>query len=470
MFSLEQKSSATYQIPPEHGMLVPGLVIATPELMQEAEFLKTLDQVRNVAHLPGIVGHSIAMPDIHWGYGFPIGGVAATDIETGVISPGGVGYDINCGIRLAIVPIPFSELTEKTRDDLIEAIFNTIPSGVSKRQQKSKLTDDDYRQLLQQGARWAIDHDCGFPEDLEHIEDYGCLPDGHIGVISQRALERGRQQMGTLGSGNHFIEIGAVQQVFDDVTATSWNIKQGDTYILIHSGSRGFGHQICQDTINKFIKKQYADNLPDRQLVAAPLQHADGQEYLQAMAAAANFAFNNRQCMLHAIRQVFQQVLSIDPQDIKLVYDICHNIAKIEEHDHQRLCVHRKGATRALEPHNPLLPPIFHQTGQPVLVPGNMGSSSYVMAGRGNPLTWSSSCHGAGRKQSRTKARKEWQYRNPLKHMASQGIKLCSYSQQAVAEEMPSAYKEIDWVIEAVEQAHLATKVAKLKPSMVIKG
>ncbi len=477
MFKLEKIKPATYLLPKEGGMHVPGLVIATPSLLEEVEIEKPLEQVRNVAFLPGIVGYSIAMPDIHWGYGFPIGGVAATDAETGVISPGGVGYDINCGVRLAVAPIRFKDMDEREKKALLEHIFRLIPAGVGHghKGRKHDLSDTDYRHLAEQGAAWSIAQGYGFEKDLEHMESNGCIKGANIEAVSKDAMLRGRDQLGSVGSGNHFVEIGEIQRLFLPEIAKSWGIEEGQTYILIHSGSRGFGHQICQDTLNSFIKQGFAEGLPDRQLVAAPIKSKAGQQYFAAMAAAANFAFNNRQQILHGVREAFLQVSKIPHEQVRLIYDVCHNIAKFETHvfegKSRHVCVHRKGATRAFGPGAAELAPIFRQTGQPVMVPGDMGRASYIMAGLGNPMTWSSACHGAGRARSRHQSMKAWgKGREAINHMQKQGILVMASSYRTVAEEMPDAYKDVDSVVEAVEEAGLANRVARLRPAMVLKG
>lgn len=475
MSDLKKIGPATYLVPQKEGMRVPGLVIATEELLQEIEIERPLDQVCNVAHLSGIVGHSIAMPDIHWGYGFPIGGVAAFDLETGVISPGGVGYDINCGVRLAVVEVPFSEISEKDKNALLKALFEKIPSGVGRGQETGlALSDTDYRALLEKGAAWSVEQGHGYPEDLEHMESNGRIEGASFDAISKSARDRGRKQLGSIGSGNHFVEIGAIETLFSEEIAKAWGIALGMTYILIHSGSRGFGHQICQDTLDLFIQKGLGEDLPDRQLVAAPLKSDDGQTYFQAMAAAANFAFNNRQRILAGVRDAFHFVLRIEPRKVRLLYDVCHNIAKIEEHlvdgKMKKLCVHRKGATRAYGKGAKELAPLFQPTGQPVLVPGDMARASHLMVGLGNPLTWCSACHGAGRCRSRVKSMDAWRGKDPIAHMQSQGVSVMASSKKTIAEEMPDAYKDVDAVVKAVQDAGLAQMVARLKPSLVIKG
>lgn len=472
---LEKIGPSTYRLAQKGAMRVPGLIIATSSLLKEGEIEKPLEQVRHVACLPGIVGYSIAMPDIHWGYGFPIGGVAAMDADKGVISPGGVGYDINCGVRLAIVPQPFASLTAAMKKALIQRIFELVPSGVGRGQQKGKsLSDSDYTELLRQGAHWSVGQGFGFHEDLEHTESRGCIAGADPKAVSPEAKLRGKDQLGSIGSGNHFVEIGAVEHLFMPSLAHRWGVEEGWIYILIHSGSRGFGHQVCQDTLNQFIQAGYAEGLPDKQLVAAPIHSELGQQYFKAMAAAANYAFNNRQQILHEVRQAFSQILHFRPEQIRLIYDVCHNIAKFEDHvvdGRQRsLCIHRKGATRAFGPGALELAPLYRDTGQPVLVPGDMGRASHLMVGLGNALTWCSACHGAGRARSRVKSMAAWQGRDPVDYMAHQGITVLATSRRTIAEEMPDAYKDVDEVVEAVEKAGLANRVARLKPHLVVKG
>lgn len=474
MSNLKKIGPATYVMPQENGMRVPGLVIATESLLKDAEIDKPLEQVRNVAFLDGIVGYSIAMPDIHWGYGFPIGGVAAMDAETGVISPGGVGYDINCGVRLAIVPIEFKTLKEEQKKLLLSTIFHLVPSGVGHAHKTKGLTDEDYRQLLTKGAKWSVQQGYGFSDDLEHIESHGVIDGADIADVSPHALDRGRKQLGSIGSGNHFVEIGEVQKVFLPEIASAWNVAIGLTYVLIHSGSRGFGHQVCQDYLNLFVKNGFAQGLPDTQLVCAPIKSDYGQRYFRGMAAAANFAFNNRQQILYYVREAFSKVLGIKQQDVKLLYDVCHNIAKFETYEidgaPKCLCVHRKGATRAFGPGEKELAACFQKTGQPVLVPGDMGRASHLLVGLGNKLTWCSCCHGAGRARSRVQSMKTWKGQDPVAHMKKQGVTVMADSYRTIAEEMPDAYKDVDMVVEAVQEAGLANMVARLRPHLVVKG
>lgn len=476
MSELKKIKPATYLLEKKQGMRVPGLIIANEELIRSEELAKPLEQVRNVAALPGIVGYSVAMPDIHWGYGFPIGGVAAMDAETGVVSPGGVGYDINCGVRLAMVPLLLGEIEQEKKKKLLEAIYQTVPSGVGQGHAHGKrsLSAADYKLLAEQGAAWSISKGFGFALDLLHTESGGVLAGADIAAVSEQAQLRGRDQLGSIGSGNHFVEIGEVQEIFDERIAQAWGLQLGHVYVLIHSGSRGFGYQICQDTLDDYIKKGFAKGLPDRQLVAAPIDSQEGRQYLAAMSAAANYAFNNRQQILHGVRQAFYRICGIPPENIPLLYDVCHNIAKFEDHlidgKPKKLCVHRKGATRAFGPGAAELAPVFQATGQPVLVPGDMGRASYVMAGQGNPLTWCSACHGAGRARSRVQSLKSWGGRNPIEHMQRQGVLVMASSHRTIAEEMPDAYKDVESVVDAVHEAGLAKRVVRLRPALVLKG
>lgn len=475
MSNLKKIGPSTYLLPQEEGMRVPGLIIANEELINVSDFEKPLEQVRNVAYLQGIVGYSIAMPDIHWGYGFPIGGVAAMDAEHGVISPGGVGYDINCGVRLAVIPMPFKEINPAKKQSLLKSIFHNVPSGVGGEHKGSKeLNQKDYKNLLELGSKWSVDQGFGLESDLEFTESHGVIAGADIDAVSQYAQDRGKKQLGTIGSGNHFVEIGEISHLYLQDIANAWGIFTGQTYILIHSGSRGFGHQICQETLNAFVKLGYGKGLPDKQLIAAPIHSDAGKTYFRAMAAAANFAFNNRQRILHAIRLSFREVLGLSPEEVRLIYDVCHNIAKFEHHlvdgKMKKLCVHRKGATRAYGQGNEELPPLYRSTGQPVLVPGDMGRASHLMVGQGNPLTWCSSCHGAGRAQGRHKCLEHWSGRDPVEYMKSQGVTVMATSMKTIAEEMPDAYKDVDSVVMACQEAGLAKMVAKLKPALVIKG
>lgn len=475
MFDLEKIGPSQYKLAKHGGMRVPGLIIANEALLETQESAKALEQVANVAYLPGILGYSVAMPDIHWGYGFPIGGVAAMDAEEGVISPGGVGYDINCGVRLALIPEPFSCFTDKTKHELLKRLFALIPSGIGHGKQGGKaLSEKDYDHIARLGARWSIEQGYGITTDIDSMESRGLIEGADMRVVSDIAKNRGRHQLGTIGSGNHFVEIGAIEEVFLPDIANAWGALQGLTYVLIHSGSRGFGHQICQDTLDELIKAGFADGLPDRQLVCAPIRSPEGQKYFRAMASAANFAFNNRQQILHSVRLAFEEVCRIPPEKVHLLYDVCHNIAKFETHliggKEKKVCVHRKGATRAFGPGAAELSDRFQKTGQPVLVPGDMGRASYLMVGQGNPLTFCSACHGAGRSKSRIQSLKQFKGHDLIKTMEDRGVQVMASSYRTIAEEMPEAYKDVNLVVKSVEEAGLAKIVARLKPHLVIKG
>ncbi|MBW2348924.1 MAG: RtcB family protein [Deltaproteobacteria bacterium] len=465
-------------IPKTGPMRVPGLIFSSDSLISDIQADQSLVQVANVATLPGIVGRSLAMPDIHWGYGFPIGGVAAFDLEEGVISPGGVGYDINCGCRLMTTALDAHEIRPFIRD-LVSNLFQNVPSGVGSRG-PLHLSPKQLRQVSVQGAAWAVKHGYGEPSDLERIEDRGAMEGADPTVLSERAFKRGADQLGTLGSGNHFLEIQVVDKIYDPEKARAFGLREGGVTVFIHSGSRGFGHQICDD----FLKLMAADLqksslvLPDRQLACAPLASDPGRKYFAAMACAANYAWANRQILMHWARETFLHVLSISPRDLRmnLLYDVCHNIAKKETHrvdgSDMPLCVHRKGATRSLPPGHKLLPRIYASTGQPVLIPGDMGTFSYILAGAEGAMreTFGSSCHGAGRALSRSQALKQAKGRAINRELEDRGIIVQSRGKKTLKEEMPEAYKNVSDVVGVVHETGLATKVARLRPLGVIKG
>lgn len=467
MFNLKKLSECRYLLPKEGGMLVPGLLIASERMIEQEEFARPLEQVRNVAHLPGIVDYSIAMPDIHWGYGFPIGGVAAMDVNDGVISPGGVGYDINCGVRLAFLSIPFDEL--KKGRELLRAIYDEVPSGMGKGHGRS-IKGKDWNAIAQEGAAWLVKHGIGLKEDLEATESHGCIPLADSDAVTHHAKDRGAEQLGSIGSGNHFVEIGYVETVYDRETAHLWDVRETETYVMIHSGSRGFGHQVCQDTLDHFLKQGFGKGLVDRQLVAAPINSPEGNRYFAAMNAAANFAFCNRQAILHGVRKGFERVLGIKGAELRQLYDVCHNIAKFEEHKGRKVLVHRKGATRAFGPGHKELADRFQKTGQPVIVPGDMGRASFLLKGLGNEELFCSCCHGAGRAKSRIQSHARWKGEDPVGYMDSLGVQVMADSIRTIDEEMPDAYKDVEEVVNACEHAKLANKVVKLKPKLVLKG
>ncbi len=468
-----------WEVPQEGKMRTRGVVYCSAEMVPELRQDQSLQQVANVAMLPGIVGASLAMPDIHWGYGFPIGGVAAFDLAEGVVSPGGVGYDINCGVRLLRTNLSRPDLAGRVQA-LVDVLFDHIPSGVGSRRQDLKLKTATLQEVLRHGAAWAVKNGFGDADDLQHIEAGGTIPGAKPEVVSDHALDRGRDQLGTLGSGNHFTEIGYVEEIYDESVARALGIFQDQVTVIVHTGSRGLGHQVCDDHIRKLLRatSKYGFDLPDRQLCCAPVQSPEGQEYLGAMAAAANFAFANRQIITHWVRETLQEVLRLGPKDLglELVYDVAHNIAKIETHlvngKKQKLCVHRKGATRAFPPHHPEVPAAYQQTGQPVLIPGDMGRYSYLLVGTQKALeeTFGSTCHGAGRILSRHQALKVAKGRSIEKELAARGIVVRGAGRGTVAEEIPEAYKDVEQVVQVVHGAGISRKVAKLHPLGVIKG
>jgi tRNA-splicing ligase RtcB len=476
---LRRVDDVRWRIPRTGGMRVDGLVFADDEIMRDLEKDQALQQVANVACLPGIVRHSLAMPDIHWGYGFPIGGVAAFDAEEGVISPGGVGYDINCGVRLLRSDLP-RERAEERIEPLVEGLFHALPSGVGARRSDLVLDRDELTSLLREGAPWLVREGHGREADLESIEDGGRLPDADPGVLSERAIDRGKDQVGTLGSGNHFAEVQAVERVYDAGAAEAFGLREGCVAFMIHSGSRGLGYQICDDYLETMLDAadRYGIDLPDRQLCCAPVTSDEGRRYLKAMAAGANYAFANRQMMAHRAREVFGRLFGDETAEaMDTVYDVCHNIAKFEEHraddgDTRRLCVHRKGATRAFPPGHEELPERYRDIGQPVLVPGDMGRYSYVAVGTpgGYDETFGSSCHGAGRLMSRTQSRKQQKGRDLFREYRDRGVLVRSAKKSTVAEEVSEAYKDVKNVIDVVEAAGIGRPVARLRPLGVVKG
>jgi tRNA-splicing ligase RtcB len=476
---VKQIDECRWRIPKHGDMRVDGLVFANQQMMNDLRREQALEQVCNVATLPGIVGPSMAMPDIHWGYGFPIGGVAAFDADEGIVSPGGVGYDINCGVRLLRSGLESDEITPHL-DRLATELFHNVPSGVGSHRRDMKLSIAEERKVLVKGAAWAIDQGFGEQGDLERIEGHGLIEGADPEQVSGRALERGRAQLGTLGSGNHFLEIQKVDEVFDETAADALGLFEGQVTVSIHTGSRGFGYQVCDDYLKVMLKaaRKYGINLPDRQLCCAPLQSDEARNYLAAMACAANFAFANRQIICSWVRETFEQVLSKGPADLRMgvVYDVCHNIAKWETHKikgkQRRLCVHRKGATRAFPPGHTEIPSAYRGVGQPVLIPGDMGRYSYVLTGTAGAYdeTFGSTCHGAGRVMSRQAAKKAARGRDIIGALADQGIIVRAAGRSTVAEEMPEAYKDVADVVEVVQRAGIGNIVARLRPMAVVKG
>ena len=477
---IEQIGPYTYEISADYreDMQAPARLFADAAILDAATADRSLEQLVNTACLPGIVRYAMAMPDVHQGYGFPIGGVAATAAPNGVISPGGVGYDINCGVRLLGTHLIQEEI-QPHLEDLVTTLNTHCPSGVGKGG-ALKLKTKELHQVLEQGSRWALKRGMATPSDLERTEGGGCLTGAMAGCVSDRALERGRGQIGTLGAGNHFIEVDRVDEIFDANAADRMGLVPDGIVVQIHCGSRGLGHQVCSDYVKRFQKviHTYGLRLPDRELVCAPLNSPEGQDYLAAMTAAANYAFVNRQVLTHAVRRAFEQALAshVTNHHVYQIYDIAHNMARIETHQvegHTReLCVHRKGATRAFGPGSPELPPVYRDIGQPVLVPGSMGTCSWVLRGTESAMreTFGSTCHGAGRRLSRRQARKRFKGARMRQDLERSGIHVRAGSMPGLAEEAPKAYKDVDRVVEVVHGARIAQKVARLVPLAVIKG
>ncbi len=467
-----------WEIKKQGAMRVPARIYASADLIDSVKKDETFKQLVHVAQLPGILKAALGMPDIHWGYGFPIGGVAAFDCETGVISPGGVGYDINCGVRLAATRLTEKQVRPRLAD-LVNRLHREIPCGVGSTG-GIRLSDREMKKLLQTGSRWAVSQGYGREADLEHTEDKGCMEDADPQTVSQRALDRGRNQLGTLGSGNHFLEIGVVDTVYDEDAASVFGLETGCVTLMLHTGSRGLGHQICDDFLASMARQPDIDGfvVPDRQLACAKITPSTGRRYYQAMACAANFAWANRQILMHNALEVFLSVLSISPADLaaRLVYDVCHNIAKFETHridgETRRVCVHRKGATRSFPAGHPLVCEGYRKTGQPILIPGDMGSASYVLCGTDQAMeeTFGSTCHGAGRVLSRNAAKKAAGGRSLSRELEDAGILVRWTGRSTLAEEMPEAYKDVSQVVAAVHGSGISNKVAKLRPMAVVKG
>jgi len=476
---LRKVNDFCWEIPREGDMRVPGRVYASSALLEHIREDTSLQQVRNVACLPGIVGRSLAMPDIHQGYGFPIGGVAATRESDGAVSPGGVGYDINCGVRLIATDLDRAGVEPKL-DRLVDTLFSTVPTGVGAHGGARKLSVAELRKVAVKGARWSIEEGFGEPSDVDHIEENGCLQGADPDTVSAHAYERGREQLGSLGAGNHFLEVQVVEEVFREREAAAIGLSVGQVVFSVHSGSRGFGHQVCTDYLRVMDRatKRYGIELPDRQLACAPIHSEEGQSYLSAMKCAANFAWANRQTMMGLAIQAFERVFNLGPRDLgaRLIYDVCHNIAKMEEHtvdgETMKVCVHRKGATRAFPPGHPLTPGAYQDVGQPVLIPGDMGRYSYVLVGQEAAMkeTFGSSCHGAGRMLSRHAALRAGQGRNLEKELRSHGVHVRSRGYKTLLEEMPEAYKDVAEVVAVMDSLGLSAIVARLVPVAVIKG
>ncbi len=478
--TIERIDEFRWRIPKSYktGMRVDGMIYADEKMIETIRSDKSLEQVANVATLPGIVKSSMAMPDIHWGYGFPIGGVAATDIDSGgVISPGGVGFDINCGVRLMKTSLCEDEVKPKIRD-LVYALYNDIPAGVGSKGD-IKISEKEERKLLVDGAKWVVSHGYGEPSDIEYTEEEGAIKGANPDKVSARSYERGKNQSGTLGSGNHFLEIQVIDEIYDESSAGVFGLEKGQVTVMIHSGSRGLGYQVCDEYSKEMIRclSKYGIDVPDRQLACAPVNSDEGKAYLGAMKCAANYAWANRQCLMHLCRQTMMKFFKRSPKDLgmELVYDIAHNIAKIEKYNiagkERSLCVHRKGATRAFPPGHPELPAKYQKTGQPVIIPGDMGRNSYLLAGtKKAEETFYSTCHGAGRMLSRSAAISACRGRSISRELENKGIIVKSSGRDTLAEEAPEAYKDVNEVVSVVHGAGISKKVCRMKPLGVIKG
>ncbi|MDW8321220.1 MAG: RtcB family protein [Armatimonadota bacterium] len=481
---LERIDTYRWRIPKDYkkGMRVDGVIYASAQLIEHIVQDQSPEQVANVATLPGIQSYSIAMPDIHWGYGFPIGGVAAMDIKEGVVSPGGVGFDINCGVRMLRTDLTIEQVQPRIKE-LVDQIFRDVPAGL-KGEGLIKVNPQELREVMRKGAIWMIEHGYGWEEDIERSEQSttltGLLPP-EPSNISNRAIERGKTQLGTLGGGNHFLEVQVVDEIYDAKVAEAFGITQvGQITVMIHTGSRGFGHQTCDDYLDVMQKaqKKYGIELPDRQLACAPITSEEGEDYLTAMACAANFAWANRQAIAHWVRQAFAKVFGSKPQQLGMhqIYDVAHNIAKIEEHEvngkAKSVCVHRKGATRAFGPGHPAVPEVYRHVGQPVLIPGDMGRYSFILVGTVTAMreTFGSTCHGAGRMMSRHGAMREAQGRNIAQELAEKGIYVRAQNKGTLAEEASYAYKDVANVVDVCEGVGISRKVARMRPIGVVKG
>jgi tRNA-splicing ligase RtcB len=474
----EQIRPNVWRIDPYGEMRVPGLVFASAGRREQAGESEALEQVVNVATLPGIVGASLAMPDIHWGYGFPIGGVAALRVDDGVVSPGGVGFDINCGVRLVTTALDEGEVRPRVAE-LMHELMRRIPQGTNDRGALS-VTPRELGELVERGVPWLLERGLATERDVARTEEYGAMPGASADAVSRKAIERGRTQIGSLGAGNHFIEVQVVAEVLDAEVAAAWGVHRGQVVAMIHSGSRGFGHQTCTDHLQRMAgaAARYGIALPDRQLACAPVRSEEGADYLAAMAAAANFGFANRQTMMHELRLGLEQVFRRpwERLGVELLYDVAHNIAKREVHEVEgvptELLVHRKGATRAFGPGRAELPAEYRETGQPVIIPGDMGSESWLLAGTETAMreSFGSACHGAGRRLSRGAARKVQSGAEVRRELEARGIVVRSQSGSLLAEEAPYAYKDVGEVVAVIDAVGLARKVARFEPLGVLKG
>jgi tRNA-splicing ligase RtcB len=472
---IERLDKYIWKIPKEGDMKVDAIIFTDAESVNDPQFREAMKQLMNVATLPGIVKYALAMPDIHWGYGFPIGGVAAFDVKEGIISPGGVGFDINCGVRLMKTDLTYEDVKDRMRS-LVEAIYEFVPAGVGSTGD-IVLGKKGLRKVLVEGAEWAVKAGYGLEEDLERIEDGGKIHPADPSYVSEEAFERGSDELGTLGAGNHFVEVQMVQEIYDEELAEFFGLEIGTITVMIHSGSRGFGHQVATDYIRLMRDnlKEHNKNLPDKQLINAPFEHPLGQAYYSAMNCAANYAFANREILGHLVRKAFWKVFGRDTR-VDLIYDVAHNIAKVEEYEvdgkRRKLVVHRKGATRSLGPGSEKVPSIYREVGQPVIIPGDMGTASYLLVGtkKAEEKTFGSTAHGAGRVLGRSAALKKLDYREVLDELAEKNIVVMSKSKKTLVEEAPEVYKDVDRVVQIVHEIGISRKVARMIPLGVVKG
>lgn len=467
---LKAIDEVTWKLEKQGEMKKPAIIIGTKKIVKQIKKDRTLEQLKNVASLP-VVKEPVLMPDAHEGYGFPIGTVAAFDAEEGIVSPGGIGYDINCGVRFLKIPISYKEIIEKRRQ-LGDALYRAIPAGVGKKS-KQRLSDKELENIVQYGARYLVENSYGIEKDLLATEEYGAMEGADISKISKRAIERARRQLGTLGAGNHFLEVQAIEQ-----SNGIFGLNEGEVGVMIHCGSRGFGHQICSDYLIEMYKvsKELNIELKDKELVYAPLYRKEAQDYLKAMKGAVNFAFANRQLIMHNVREVFSDIFGIEYEQMELLYDVAHNIAKEEEHlvdgKRRKLLVHRKGATRAFPKGRKELPKMYREIGQPVIIPGSMGTASYILKGeeKGLEVSFGSSCHGSGRTMSRKQAIRMHEGKDIIKELDKNGILVMAHNKNLVSEEAPDAYKDVDEVVKSVSKAGISSVVARLRPLIVVKG
>ena len=472
-------SDAIWEIPHSGEMTVPARFYATEKMLPQIFKDKALSQLLNVAHLPGIQKYAMAMPDIHYGYGFPIGGVAAFDEENGIISPGGVGYDINCGVRFCRTDLTYKNIKDRI-PKIVEGFYKFVPSGLGSSGAIKKLNHTEETEVMLKGAQWAIKQGFGNESDLQHIENYGCMDEANPDTISDRARQRGLDQIGTFGSGNHFLEIGIIDKIYNAQLAHKFSLEQDQVIVIVHSGSRGFGYQVCDDFLHQMVRElpSFPYKIPDKQLACAPYNSKLGQEYYQAMCCAANYAWANRQVLMSLAKKALIKTLSISENQLgfQLIYDVCHNIAKVETHNvngqDMKLCVHRKGATRAFGPGRDELSEEYREIGQPVIIPGDMGTNSYLLIGTEQAMqeSFGSCCHGAGRVMSRSKAKRTFSFQQVKNELQKKGIVVFSVQKSTLVEESPQTYKNVSDVVEAVEMAGLAKKIARTRPLGVLKG